>query len=181
MAGIIEGTLHTENVFYCSGLNRLVSWKLRCWYQRRDIQAIASGNSQRLEVYGCKFIFSFVLQFIFFLQSWMFCIEFWHSFLLLIFFSILNLKGVKNLLLILSNRPLKRGIPEVKFTRNRILTCYKLKHLNKKYFLSQSCTFIRLHLHTFVDFASFVEFTKWKTKLEKDMHLHFSWVFSFWN
>ena len=135
MAGIIEWTLHTENVFYCSGLNWLVSWKLRCWCQRRDIQAIASGNSQRLEVYGCKFIFSFVLKCIFFLQSLMFCIEFWHSFLL--FFSILNLKGVKNLLLILSNRPLKKGIPEVKFTRNRILTCYKLKHLNKKYFKSE--------------------------------------------
>lgn len=97
MAGIIEWTLHTENVFYCSGLNWLVSWKLRCWYQWRDIQAIATGNSQRLEVYGCKFIGSFVLQFIFFSAI----IIFWYwvlTFLSIIFFfSILNLKGVKNL------------------------------------------------------------------------------------
>ena len=80
LAGIIEWTLHTENVFHCSGLNWLVSWKLRCWYQWRDIQAIATGNSQRLEVYGCKFIGSFVLQFIFFSLYWVL------TFLSIIFF-----------------------------------------------------------------------------------------------
>ena len=41
-------------VFLCPGLNWLVSWKLCGRPQWRNIQAIASRNSQRLEVYGCK-------------------------------------------------------------------------------------------------------------------------------
>ena len=82
------------------------------------------------------------------------------------FFSVLNLKGVKNLLLILSNRPFKRGVPEVKFTRNRILTCYKLKHLNKKYFKSE----LYVHQTSFTYICGFCQLCgiyKMKNKIRK--------------